>query len=790
MAHNTFYSKSKHEALYKEAKDITNFLKENNIVGFEYNVLIDAKTKKWESDYFAVDKDTVAENMSLNVLRGIIKGGKEQAARELLSIIEFAQMLGYEEDMKKTCLSWRFFSYDNDGEKDKVFFHFPQSNDSHYVKTGIMEIRPKYMIHSKPDGNDFVNDFEIGNNVVRKIDTPRKLSINPKTHRITGGDILNFAYQRFKSYSKSDILNMLYDIARDRGTARKYDFARVPKNNANYKLPTYSQLNEEKKRNWEMGRTSAPFDETMDKSQDNQDERTSLSDDKIIKEFEGYKEYVNTSHSDPKSESFKKLVEDYKDVTIRGIPFIDFIIAGVNSKIKVLFRPLNHTSPLNGLIERVENIRTNAWTISCPSSLILINEEDKKGRIAITGDLIMPVLTDNFFDELSKNKKTFFSAYPALQDNQINDWTRNKLKETAEKISKQKIPSSWGDDEYKILASLFCKNNPHRVETTSVIDNKKPEYINGAKLFRPESTRGATILMTPAMSEVVDPDKKHNILIVENPLFDGISALKLGYIKTNTKDEIKTLRDYNTTILGTCGNPTKNFYDVLYNLIQRGKGTYNKVYIGTDGDEAGKAFNQSIKTQMAQKISSLSVNIMNIMRKFGATNKNLYFVDRYPTITIPQFYTTSHLDRAIEDAKYVIGKVVLNKNTNMLSLALNSIGRDKTWMFIRGENSNSITEPEDYSNIDEFLDRIKVLSSQLKEQMLNKYGGGDKSAMLDLRKDLFSLFNAVKELGAFAENDIEFITIKPRENYKDFNEELLGRRELPDNSLSYCKANF
>ncbi|MDD7741504.1 MAG: hypothetical protein PUJ19_01965, partial [Campylobacteraceae bacterium] len=219
-------------------------------------------------------------------------------------------------------------------------------------------------------------------------------------------------------------------------------------------------------------------------------------------------------------------------------------------------------------------------------------------------------------------------------------------------------------------------------------------------------------------------------------------------------------------------------------------GTYNKVYIGTDGDEAGKAFNQSIKTQMAQKISSLSVNIMNIMRKFGATNKNLYFVDRYPTITIPQFYTTSHLDRAIEDAKYVIGKVVLNKNTNMLSLALNSIGRDKTWMFIRGENSNSITEPEDYSNIDEFLDRIKVLSSQLKEQMLNKYGGGDKSAMLDLRKDLFSLFNAVKELGAFAENDIEFITIRPRENYKDFNEELLGRRELPDNSLSYCKANF
>ncbi|MDD7742638.1 MAG: hypothetical protein PUJ19_07830, partial [Campylobacteraceae bacterium] len=132
MAHNTFYSKSKHEALYKEAKDITNFLKENNIVGFEYNVLIDAKTKKWESDYFAVDKDTVAENMSLNVLRGIIKGGKEQAARELISIIEFAQMLGYEEDMKKTCLSWRFFSYDNDGEKDKVFFHFPQSNDSHY----------------------------------------------------------------------------------------------------------------------------------------------------------------------------------------------------------------------------------------------------------------------------------------------------------------------------------------------------------------------------------------------------------------------------------------------------------------------------------------------------------------------------------------------------------------------------------------------------------------------------------------------------------------------------------
>ena len=195
--------------------------------------MIDAKTKKWESDYFAVDKDTVAENMSLNVLRGIIKGGKEQAVRELVSIIEFAQMLGYEEDMKKTCLSWRFFSYDNDGEKDKVFFHFPQSNDSHYVKTGRMETRPKYMIHSKSDGNDFVNDFEIGNNVVRKIDTPRKLSINPKTHRITGGDILNFAYQRFKSYSKSDILNMLYDIARDRGTARKYDFARVPKNNAN-----------------------------------------------------------------------------------------------------------------------------------------------------------------------------------------------------------------------------------------------------------------------------------------------------------------------------------------------------------------------------------------------------------------------------------------------------------------------------------------------------------------------------------------------------------------------------
>ena len=127
----------------------------------------------------------------------------------------------------------------------------------------------------------------------------------------------------------------------------------------------------------------------------------------------------------------------------------------------------------------------------------------------------------------------------------------------------------------------------------------KRGFIDLEKRMRRGSQRGIGLVGSFPKLEATD----QTLLIVENPVLDGTSAIKLGYY-----DREKT------TIAGTLGHPSELFYDTLKTYMKMALQCYNRIVIGFDNDEAGDKFSKDMEAKISNIFKELLLEKINLSR--------------------------------------------------------------------------------------------------------------------------------------------------------------------------------
>ena len=169
-----------------------------------------------------------------------------------------------------------------------------------------------------------------------------------------------------------------------------------------------------------------------------------------------------------------------------------------------------------------------------------------------------------------------------------------RLEATIKKLSKMEIPSDLKNDEaYGVMSRMLL------VKYKDDDGQIKRGFIDMEKRMRRGSQRGISLVGSFPKLETTD----QTLLIVENPVLDGASAIKLGYY-----DREKT------TIAGTLGHPSELFYDTLKNYMKRALQCYNRIVIGFDNDEAGDKFSKDMEVKISNIFKDLLLEKINLSR--------------------------------------------------------------------------------------------------------------------------------------------------------------------------------
>jgi hypothetical protein len=224
-----------------------------------------------------------------------------------------------------------------------------------------------------------------------------------------------------------------------------------------------------------------------------------------------------------------------------------------------------------------------AYSISCPTYTI------EGGKLKMIGDQRMNLLTQDFFKIVRDNIKK--GSYKPQSTYRVDD---ARLEATIKKLSKMEIPNDLKNDEtYGVMSRMLL------VKYKDDDGQIKRGFIDLEKRMRKGSQRGISLVGSFPKLETTD----QTLLIVENPVLDGASAIKLGYYD---KDK--------TTIAGTLGHPSELFYDTLKTYMKMALQCYNRIVIGFDNDEAGDKFSKDMEAKISGVFKDLLLEKINLSR--------------------------------------------------------------------------------------------------------------------------------------------------------------------------------
>lgn len=476
---------------------------------------------------------------------------------ENLPLPKMLELLGYVTIKGKHCATYPVYDTDRENGNDRITCHLisPQQDS---------KIQKNYFVFFMPKDTGEPPQFQI--NGLKKLEQKRDYDQETKNGEKSGGTIINFLLNRTLLYSKGDVIKMLYDIASDDNNLAKYGFDKTLVANKNYEVSS-SQMSKDRFDKWIAGWQKVKQISNEEKQQ------------KTARYLNFYSDITNFL---PLSNNIKiSRIETLNDELFGGVydKHYDSAKRRITSKTEL-------TPPNNSLFE-----------ISCP--ICIIREKDGDIEANFVGDQKINVLCDDFFDKVRQNiekiKNKHFGVNLELEQI-LKDET--KLIKVVEKLSKMSVPDDLKTKEAlttmaKMLLVREYDFEAQGYKTTIITDQKK---------VRTGSHKGVSVFGIKAK----ETDTNRTMLIVENPILDGFSAIKLGYFDKNK-----------TAVFGTIGNPSQEFYDSMKAFIFARHKNYNKIAIGTDNDEAGEKFFADIKQKFFEVYKDLFAKIVTSPNVLG-----------------------------------------------------------------------------------------------------------------------------------------------------------------------------
>ncbi|WP_172198905.1 hypothetical protein [Campylobacter sp. RM16188] len=397
-----------------------------------------------------------------------------------------------------------------------------------------------FFVSFNPKNNAFEpNQLNIPESVLEKSKFVREY----KPH--IGGDVINFVCDRMLSYSYDTVLNLLNEIAKDESNAAKYNLNIAATLGRDYTIPDASVRNQDRFAAWKERYTKVKFAQTVD-----------IAD----------------------------------DIKVRGL----------NLKADILSLNNTNKSTIRAFFPK------NPYFDNTPKEPILIGiscgmDMVEGGKALMCADQVMYALPENFFSVARKNIETYSEKWGSYI---VKDSQKKRVDEIIEKLLKQKIPEDLRTNlGYEVMSKMLLVQTKKEKYTINVVDdNATPDiddekneqefsigYVDAKKRMREGSRRAISFVNFPNKDA-----QNQTLLIVENPVFDGSSAIKLGYLK---KEE--------TTIAGTMGHPSEDFFISLENFFERTLVCFSRVILSPDNDEKGNEFAQKMAARIVSSLGGL-----------------------------------------------------------------------------------------------------------------------------------------------------------------------------------------
>ena len=533
---------------------------------------------------------------------------------ENLPLPKFLDLLGYQVVKNKTCPTYPV--YDTPNGTDRVTCHLNTPKKDSKIQSNFFTF---FMVKNTGEPPQ----FEIKG--IQKQNQKRAY----KETESAGGTIVDFVLKRTLDYSYNDIMNMLEDIAKSDSNIEKYGFsiskiagknyhinpAQISQDNFNIWLESYQKIKE------------IPKDEMITKNarglnfSDDIKNMMAISDRiKISRVRTQYDEFFGAIFQRSFSKSSRKLISEHEEMP-----------------------------PNNSLYE-----------LSCPICLISKDKENN-ARFHLVGDQRINIICNDFFDKvreniaLTKQKNVGFSVRELKYEPQdvIN---------LVEKLSKMPIPNDLKNDEsIATMAKMLLTKNKTTKEYELITDQKKTRF---------GTQRGVSIFG-------VSPQETQNertMLIVENPILDGFSAIKLGYFDKNK-----------TAIFGTIGHPSQDFYNSMKAFIFARHKHYNNIAIATDNDEAGEKFYDEIKQkffEIYKELFSKIVTSATILGQIHSFDELKFHANNILSKNLVKTQTAQELMQSIADIQILrsipdrdfkdFNEELIYKNSNSESIKNNN----------------------------------------------------------------------------------------------------------------------
>lgn len=232
-------------------------------------------------------------------------------------------------------------------------------------------------------------------------------------------------------------------------------------------------------------------------------------------------------------------------------------------------------------------------SIVCP----IFNIKDD-GFLSVVGFQKNPIINPEIFNIAKKIEKEHYHdimEYIKKEDKNIICSDEDVIN-VYEKLSKKSFPEDVKNSpELMSIITAMLKvqqYNGYNEETKTAI--WKTELVNPTKKKGQGSLSGVAIVKKP-----MDLNKKQAIAIFENPIFDGFSALKLGYFG-----------EYDVTIVGSLGTVTNDFLQEINKMFFMGH-PYEKLFIMFDNDEAGMRNKAKIEDSFLKELKKQLLKIVD-----------------------------------------------------------------------------------------------------------------------------------------------------------------------------------
>ncbi|MBZ8002760.1 toprim domain-containing protein [Campylobacter canadensis] len=250
------------------------------------------------------------------------------------------ESLGYTEDKQKTCNSYPFYRSKNG---DKFFCHIVENEN---IK------KPFFVFY--PVGSTIITDqFDI--KCLEKNTQPRNFDFE----NAKGGNVINFLLNRTLDYKYQDVINMLYEIARDNAKIEYYGLKIKDVSDRKYVTPDIKTIENENLVFWK-----------------------------------------NNYKNEVEAKELNK--NDIKNLNFRGLTYNDLLPYIENSAIKITKT-------------KTHNVNNNIYSISC------LTHNIQNGKITACGDQNNNVLDRSFFLEVEQEteKQKRDVSLPTEEKNKI-----------------------------------------------------------------------------------------------------------------------------------------------------------------------------------------------------------------------------------------------------------------------------------------------------------------------------------------------------------------------------------